>query len=182
MLVAALAGQAPVHAELPAGPYREQANVYASGNGQWLYRDEHLILPGATPERWVLYRCANGEAFARKHVQTLQRAEARNFALEDARDGSREGVRGAVDARLAYLNAADKDETARALQIPPNGVIDAGVDAAVRANWDALMRDEVVRLQFLIPSRMRFYPVRVQCSAAPASTGTACEPSNCVCA
>lgn len=166
MLVAALVGQSPVHAELPAEPYREQAKVYASDNGQWLYREEHLILPGAKSERWVLYRCANGEAFARKHVQTLQRAQAPNFAFEDARDGFREGVRGATDARRAYLDAADKTETARALQIPPDGVIDAGFDAAVRANWDALMRGDVVRLQFLIPSRMRFYPVRVQRSAS----------------
>lgn len=77
-----------------AGPLRESANVYAAGSGQLLYREVHLIIPGPTLERWVLYQCADGEAFARKQVQSLQRPESPNFAFEDGRSGLREGVRG----------------------------------------------------------------------------------------
>ena len=41
-------------------------------------------------------------------------------------------------------------------------MIDAGFDAAVRAHWDTLMAGRPLRLQFLVPSRQRFFPVRVQ--------------------
>lgn len=64
--------------------------------------------------------------------------------------------------RVAYQREVDGVETSRALQIPPNGVIDAGFDEAVHANWDVLIRGDAVRMQFLIPSRTRFYPVRVK--------------------
>ena len=150
------------HAAIPAGPHREQASVYAAGSGKLLYREMHLVLPGEAAERWVVYRCADGQPFARKHVRASQRAAVPDFAFEDGRTGYREGVRGAAGNRTVYLRESGSSEKARALQIPTEGVIDAGFDEAVRANWDVLMRGKAVRLQFLIPSRMQFYGVRVQ--------------------
>ena len=37
-----------------ANARREQADVYAAGSQRLLYREEHLVQPGASPERWVL--------------------------------------------------------------------------------------------------------------------------------
>ena len=101
-LALAMAGISPAH----ANARREQADVYAAGSQRLLYREEHLVQPGASPERWVVYRCPDGKPFARKRVAA---GGARpDFALEDARDGYREGVRGAGDARQVYVGQVGK--------------------------------------------------------------------------
>ena len=154
-LALAMAGITPAH----ANARREQADVYAAGSQRLLYREEHLVQPGASPERWVVYRCPDGKPFARKRVAA---GGARpDFALEDARDGYREGVRGAGDARQVYVGLAGK-ETSRRVPVPADGVIDAGFDAAVRMHWGALLAGKPLDLRFLVPSRKQFYPVRVQ--------------------
>jgi hypothetical protein len=135
---------------------REQANVYAANSQRLLYREVHLVQSGANPERWVLYRCPDGKPFARKRV--APGGTRPDFALEDARDGYREGVRMAGNARQVYVRSAG-EEVSRKLSVPADGVIDAGFDAAVRAHWSELMGGGNVRLQFLIPSHQRFFPV-----------------------
>lgn len=142
-----------------AGPARrETAEVRAAGSPRLLYRETHWVLPGDAPQRWVLYRCPDGRAFARKQV--LGGGMAPGFALEDGRDGYAEGVRGGR-ARTAYVreNGAQREHP---LAMPDGAVIDAGFDAAVRAHWADLAAGRAVRLQFLVPSRQRFFPVRVQ--------------------
>lgn len=138
---------------------RERAEVYAAGSERLLYREDHLVQPGANPERWVLYRCPDGKPFARKRVETG--GPRPDFALEDARDGYREGVRAAGNTRQVYVQRAGK-EASRRLPMPADGVIDAGFDAAVRARWAELMHGDDVHLQFLIPSYQRFFPVRLR--------------------
>lgn len=141
---------------------REDARVLAADSGRLLYRETHWTVPGPRPQRWVLYRCPDGKSFARKYVVTGTSAAAPDFVLEDARDGYREGVRTSPPGRSVFVRAPGSAEITRALTIPANGVIDAGFDAAVRSHWSAFLRNEAVQLQFLVPSRKRFYPVRVQ--------------------
>lgn len=160
--MAAAAWPAPVDAAT-GGARREQGEAFAAdGPRRLLYRETHYVLPGPDPERWVLYRCPDGRPFARKHVQAAGRAAAPDFAFEDARDGYREGVRGAPGARTVYVRADGRSEAARGLAVPADGVIDAGFDAAVRGHWTALMRGETVRLRFLVPARKQFFPVKVR--------------------
>lgn len=153
---------------------REQARVLAAGSGALLYRETHWVSPDAGADRWVLYQCADGTAFARKRVAAAT-GSAPNFAFEDGRDGYREGVRGTGGRRTVFVRAASGAETGRTLEVPANGVIDAGFDAAVREHWDALMDGQSVRMQFLVPSRKRFYPVRVQRIAATRWNGVRAE-------
>lgn len=140
---------------------REHARVSAARDGRLLYTETHWTRGDAAPERWVLYRCADGKPFARKQVSPPA-GMAPNFALQDARDRHREGVRGPVGNRVVYQHAAGSAEQARKLAVPADGVIDAGFDVAIRRHWQALMRGQTVQLQFLIPSRQRFFPVKVK--------------------
>lgn len=140
---------------------REEAQVFAR-DGRLLYRETHWSAGGDDPRRLVLYRCADGRPFARKRVLAQGSPLAPDFELVDARDGYREGVRtlGAVREVRAGQSPGI------AVSVPANGVIDAGFDAAVRRHWDELMAGQTVRMQFLVPSRQRFYPVTLRRDAA----------------
>jgi hypothetical protein len=145
-----------------ANALREDARVHAVDSGRLLYRETHWTTPGPKPERWVLYRCADGRPFARKRVLATAAPASPDFALEDARDGYREGVRGATGSRSVFVRAPGKAESSRAVSVPEDGVIDAGFDAAVRRHWRTLLGGAPLRLQFLVPSRQRFFPVKLQ--------------------
>lgn len=153
---------------------REEARVLAADTGRLLYRETHWRAPGTSPTRWVLYRCADGKPFARKRVAGGTPASP-DFSLEDGRDGYREGVRSASGKRAVFVREPGRAETSRTLAVPAGGVIDAGFDAAVRRHWPALMRGEAVRLQFLVPSRKRFYPVQVRRAGATEWNGIQAE-------
>ncbi len=154
----AMLAMPPLHAADAAGWLRRDAEVRSAEDARLLYRESHFIRTGARSERWVAYRCPDGAAFARKHVQGGSAAPA--FALEDGR-GYAEGLHAGSGTRTAYAGG-DGDRSERSVRVPADGVADAGFDAAVRANWDALMRGQALRLHFLVPSRHRFYPLRVQ--------------------
>ena len=141
---------------------RDEAVVRSVSGGRLLYRESHYVADGATSERWVLYRCPDGTPFARKHVLASLSPAAPDFMLEDGRDGYREGVRGDGKTRVVYAGEGRDGESARALAVPADGVIDAGFDAAVRAHWDTLVGGKAIELRFLVPSRKQFFPVRVQ--------------------
>ena len=145
-----------------ANALRDEARVLSPDSGRLLYRETHWTTSGPTPERWVLYRCADGKPFARKRVVAATSPAMPDFALEDARDGYREGVRGGGGKRSVFVRAPGRQESSRPLSPPADGVIDAGFDAAVRKHWRTLTSGEALRLQFLLPSRQRFFPVRVQ--------------------
>ncbi len=158
----AVAAMPPAMAAVAADAVRlEQADVFAADGARLLYRESHYVLRGDRPQRWVLYRCPDGRAFARKQVQATPLPMAPSFALVDGRDGFAEGVRGSGASRIAYAGARDA-QAAAPVAVPANGVVDAGFDVAVRTHWNDLMRNRTVRLQFLVPSRKRFFPVRVE--------------------
>ena len=154
----AILAMPPLHAAGATGWQRRDAEVRSADGARLLYRESHFVRAGALSERWVAYRCPDGAAFARKQVDGASAAPA--FALEDGR-GYAEGLRGGGNTRSAYLSNGGR-RSERSVPVPADGVVDAGFDVAVRANWDTLIRGQPLRLQFLVPSRQRFYPVRVQ--------------------
>lgn len=155
----ALALSLTAHAAVAGDWRRFDADVRDPGNTRLLYRESHYVRSEGPAERWVVYRCPDGRAFARKHVDGD--GAAPGFALEDGRGGYAEGVRGKGATRVAYVRQAGT-YSERRISVGATGVIDAGFDAAVRTHWDALMAGKPLHLAFLVPSRQRFFPVRVQ--------------------
>ncbi len=159
-----------------ASVQRDDARAYASTDGRLLYTESHWVDESASPaKRLVLYRCPGGQAFARKRVSSAGSASAPDFAFEDGRDGYREGVSLLAGRRQGYLQQAGRPELRYPLEVPADGVIDAGFDAAVRTHWDTLVAGREVRLKFLVPSRKRFYPVRIRRIAPTTWNGIAAE-------
>lgn len=125
--------------------------AYEKKSGKLLYRESHWLQEG---QRLVLYRCPDGRPFARKTVRGASAAP--DFDLVDGRDGYREGVRTRAGVREVYSRAsAVAAETSKPIPGRSNQVIDAGFDAYVREQWDALTSPDKQRIAFLIPSRLQ---------------------------
>lgn len=125
-------------------------------DGTLLYRESHWVF--AAPDgrtRLVLYRCPDGQPFARKWVRDHGQPASPDFALEDARRGYREGVRRREDGRREVFvqRTAHDAEHSALLDETPAPVIDAGFDAFLRAHWD-LDPETRLSVPFLLPSRL----------------------------
>ena len=141
--------------------------AYARKSGELLYRESHWIQDQG--KRLVLYRCPNGAAFARKQV--LAGGTAPDFELVDGRDGYREGVRTRNGVREVYTQAsAAAAEKNKRLPAQNAQVIDAGFDAYVRQQWDALARLEPRRVRFLVPSRLESMDLQLTSLASDSAT------------
>lgn len=147
-----------------AAPWLRSEGVATSAQGDLLYREVHWrreATEGA--ERWVLYQCPDGQPFARKHLSASSRPQARGYSLEDRRSGQTAEVEAAGDSvSIAWKENAASELHQRQLELPPDAVIDAGFDAAVRLHWPALLRGERITLPFLVPARQRYFPVQVR--------------------
>lgn len=143
---------------------RQEGRAYATADGRLLYRETHWLQgPTSAQSRLVLYRCSDGRPFARKWMTPQGNPQTPDFMLDDGRDGYQEGVRGTSGARLVSVRASAQAPTfSRAIAIPPGAVVDAGFDAAVRRHWDALQAGQSVAFQFLLPSRQRLVPLKLQ--------------------
>ncbi|HDS1530292.1 TPA: hypothetical protein QEK88_004580 [Stenotrophomonas maltophilia] len=151
------------HAAL-AAPWLRSEGVATSAQGEILYREVHWrreATEGA--ERWVLYQCPGGQPFARKHLPASSRPQARGYSLEDRRSGQAAEVQAAGDSvSIDWKENAASELRQRRLESPPDAVIDAGFDSAVRLHWPALMRGEHISLPFLVPGRQRYFPAQVR--------------------
>ena len=147
---------------------RQEGRAYAASGSTLLYRETHWLQGSPHAQsRLVLYRCADGTAFARKWMTPQGSPQTPDFTFDDGRDGYQEGVRGDGTARTVFVRASTQaTPQAQALTVPPQAVVDAGFDAAVRAHWAALQGGEAVAFQYLLPSRQRLVPLKLQRTGA----------------
>ena len=164
---AGLASAALACAMLPATaaqlPESFSGSAYATGSDLLLYRETHYLYAGDRGgERIVLYQCPDGRPFARKQSRDDGNPQAPDFDLVDARVGYREGVRRSGDQREVYVQrSAAQPEQSDLLRLPVDGVIDTGFDVFAQAHWQALIRGDTLRFDFLVPSRRTFYAFKV---------------------
>ena len=154
-----LAAGSPAGAQAAASPLHFIEGIArAPGDGRLLYREHHWTRhEGARlVERLVLYRCAAGNAFARKHLDYRGSAIAPAFTLEDARTGYREGLRRDAGAALFVRRGVGEPERSAPLRAS-TAVVDAGFDEFVRVRWDALASGRTVPIEFALPARLRSY-------------------------
>lgn len=120
--------------------------------GSLLYNEQHLIQRDGDRigERLVLYRCADGTAFARKYVDYRASQFAPDFSLTDARDGYREGLDRKRGERQVWSGTRPQPQAlAKAAGVL---VADAGFDEFVRARWSALMHSGKLPIRFVVPA------------------------------
>lgn len=132
-----------------------QGDAYAVSDGRVLYSESHWRYhDGGVEVGLVLYRCPDGQPFARKHLRAGTNAQAPDFDLTDVRSGYTEGVRSDGGSREVFsrTNRQSPERTA-VFKSGADTVIDAGFDAFVRSHWDALATASVP-LSFVVPSRV----------------------------
>lgn len=134
--------------------------AYARRGNALLYREQHYLYDGGAT-RLVVYRCADGAAFARKRVNATGSPTAPDFELVDARLPYREGATRASAGRDVFVEWRGKRAATRVAE-PADGVVDAGFDRYLREHWDALVGGALPTIPFLVPSEQRFLPFRVR--------------------
>lgn len=153
---------------------RYEGLAYPAKGGALLYRETHwLYRDGGVDARLVLYRCPDGQPFARKRMRDVPSAIAPDFEFVDARTGYREGVRTRGGRREVFHRPrADARLKVQPLAAVPGLVIDAGFDAFVRTHWTRLERGGVTA-PFLVPSRQGTLDFRVGDAATTTENGRA---------
>ena len=147
-----------------AEPIRSaHGNAYGS-DGRLLFTQTHYWYDDAAgePSGFTLYTCPDGRAFARRLSDYGTHPDTPDFALDIAQTGYREGVRTEGAQRIVYVQrGAGQPQQDAPLPIAEHAVIDDGFNAYVAAHWDALLDGRDVRVDYLVPSRHRFYGFRV---------------------
>lgn len=142
--------------------------AYARGNDKLLYSEEHWIVRnGGAQQHIVLYRCPDGEPFARKRLDGGIGDAAPDFEFEDGRSGYLEGVTGHGGERQVYVRRS-RSAPRRSAQLPTprNAVIDAGFDTYLRKHWKALGSGQDADVAFLVPSRLKYLHLAIRAANA----------------
>jgi hypothetical protein len=132
--------------------------AYAENGDKLLYRESHwLYTINGIGEQLIVYRCADGQPFARKRVDGASGPATPDFEMIDARNGYREGARTRDGHREVFIQSdAQAPQRHATVLFRDNTVIDAGIDAFVRANWDSLSGAGIAPLPFLVPSQLGY--------------------------
>ena len=132
--------------------------AYAESGDRLLYRESHwLYTADDVGQHLIVYRCANGEPFGRKRVDTASGAATPDFEMLDARNGYREGARTRDGRREVFIQADTQAAERRAsVSLRDNTVIDAGIDAFVSTHWNSLSETGISPLPFLVPSQLGY--------------------------
>lgn len=148
-----------LHGPVEAAPavVRFEGEAHAAGDGRLLYREMHLR---GGERHVVLYRCADGQAFARKQLWPEAAPSSPRVLFEDARSGRRQGVRDVAGGREVFVRERAGAAERTAMLARPWPVIDAGFDAWLREAWPE--PGERIETAFLAPGRLSALPFRAQ--------------------
>ena len=148
-------------------------------SGKTVYTEHHRQTGECLDGFWaprkheVTYRNPDGDIIARKTLAYGDTPSRPSFTLEDQRFGERMQVRNPENGRVRIrYRASNGDESSYRPRAPDNGVIDAGFEVMVRQNWETLVEDgESVRIQFLVPTRGKFYAFDAEPAEMPTLEG-----------
>ncbi|MEO8002184.1 MAG: hypothetical protein ABI644_09925 [Arenimonas sp.] len=124
-----------------------------------LYKEQHWVRFNllAPVERLVIYRCMDGTAFARKHVNYQPSSQAPAFEFLDARKGYIEGLRYKQNQAALWYRQPGATTEKNVLLTVKNLVADAGFNEFIKINWLKLRAGKPLPLMFAVPTRLQAY-------------------------
>jgi len=141
----------------------EQGKDWNSDRTKVLYYESHWTTSenAVLKNRTVLYRCADGTAFARKEINYARSTLAPEFSFNDVRFNYQEGLRWQKDRpELWFVRNGQRQQ--KLLSNSDKLVADAGFDVFVKNQWSALSAARRQSLQFAVPSRLTSYAFNLQ--------------------
>ncbi len=110
----------------------------------------------------VIYKDSSEIIIAKKTVDFNNNRYIPEFSLKNSETGHKEITR-FIQSKYEVIFSrmhAEPEKTAR-LNIPEDGISDAGFDNFIIKHWDELIAGEIFRREFLIPSMMDFIKFRI---------------------
>lgn len=138
--------------------------AYDKQTGELLYSEVHheVVINGRIVANKVMYKNTRGSVFAEKHIDFERSATMPDFELVNAENGHVEGVRSDDDQLVVHFRSESGASIREAsVEMPENGIIDAGFDRFIEQNWSSLVSGEVLERKFLIPSQLEFYTFEI---------------------
>ncbi|MDH3255667.1 MAG: hypothetical protein OEM62_11790 [Acidobacteriota bacterium] len=135
------------------------ATAFALDTDEVLYVEEHTEhwSDGRLTKREVRYEDPEGRLIAEKQLHYGANPEAPSFEMEDVRIGLREGAEVDSDTVVLFSGPAVERDRRRSVDRPENAVVDAGFDAFMRENFDAVAAGERIEFDFAVPAARRFF-------------------------
>lgn len=145
---------------------QREGTAYDRDTDAVLYTIHHTryFADGRLDRAVVEYRDDSGTTFARKRLQyTPGRPYRPAFRLSDERTGHLEAV--AIEGDQATIRFRKDRSTSlksKTVELPADGIIDAGFRPFIEDHWAQLTGDETLRRPFLVPSRLSFLKLRLR--------------------
>ncbi len=143
---------------------RLETKAFDRKTGAWLYTEERLQTDkGNRPGVWhFTYTDEKGRPIVKRSVNFEKDILKPDFRLEDLRNGYREGAE-FMGSTIRVFSGGSPDDPfeEKLLAVPEPAVIDAGFNFFVEKNWDRIMSGEVLAFNFIAPSQLDYFSLRV---------------------
>jgi len=135
------------------------ASAFALEEDRLLYVEKHVETwqEGRLTGREVRYEDPAGELIAEKRVRYEESPEVPSFEMTDFRIGLREGAEVEAGNVVLFSGPSEERVRRRKVQRPRIAVVDAGFDAFMRDNFDAVVAGDKVEFEFAVPALRRFF-------------------------
>lgn len=141
--------------------------AYDTDSKELLYVEKHRYVEGNKHE--VKYYNADGELFAEKLLSYGQYEQAPAF--EQTNDLRGEWIKVTDNGDKLKVEYREKEDSVvfdKSIKVNDHLLVDAGFDRYVKMHWDALMSNQKMEIDYLVPSRLTtvgFEVGRVDCLA-----------------
>lgn len=129
------------------------------------YTEEHeeLLLNGKHALTKINYVNKEGQQIASKMLDYSTGYTTPSFRQEDFRNGHQEIVDVKGDhVKILYKECEGKPVRSKSLHMKEKYVVDGGFNYFIKNNWQAIMEEEYVRFNFVVPSQLDYYGFRIR--------------------
>ncbi|MCZ2721310.1 hypothetical protein O1D97_06530 [Marinomonas sp. 15G1-11] len=150
-------------------------SAYDVNTGDLLYTETHKR--PSSSEHTVTYREVNGETFATKKLTYAYSSLVPSFYQVNERNGEVIEVTTSTNNTLTVNFKASESSKLKSKQVGITNrlIVDAGFDHFIHKYWDNLNRGDVLKIDFLAPTRQITAPFRIE------TTNCKTEDSHSVC-
>jgi hypothetical protein len=138
--------------------------AYDKETNELVYTEDHNeeYVNGLIYKSHVIYKDVSEKIIAKKTVDFSNNPYMPEFALNNTETGHKEITRFIQsEYEVVFSKLKSEPEKVARLNLPVDGISDAGFDNFIIKHWNELIAGEMFRREFLIPSMMDFIKFRI---------------------